>query len=282
MGGTIHHLRSSWLEARSVGPTRLGDEKRPFTEKNNVLYPKCHQRTTRFRKTGAPGRPRVAALPIRRVRPVLLRCFGKAVAERLRARLAEWARKDPPPSQQSMKCCRSCARRSVVLVSARDHQAMLAHCPPKTRGGIEQIPNPVGMNQSFGKRPRPAPLAPLARADQADQPHLIDPKTWAMRLMVTNPAPRMLLKPSDERRKAADGVFSLRAVELSGKLRGNHGHVTAAVLPNPQGPAAKRPDDQCFRRLKFRHGCRPRRRCAMCGWIGQDQPPLPGALLYCE
>jgi hypothetical protein len=150
---------------------------------------------------------------------------------------------------------------------------MAPHHSPKARCGVEQVSDPIGMNHPFGKCPRPAQFAPLACADQANQPCLIDPKARATRLMVTNPASCMLLKPPDEQGKAADGLFSLRAVELPGKLHRNHGHVTATVLPNSQCPPAKRPDDQCFRWLKFRHGCRPRRRCAMSGWIEQDQPP---------
>jgi hypothetical protein len=150
---------------------------------------------------------------------------------------------------------------------------MAAHHSPKTRCGVEQVPDPIGMNHPSGKRTRLARLAPLARADQANQPYLIDPETGAARLVVTQPTPCMLLKPSDERGEAADGLFSFRVVELPCKLRGNQGYVTVTVLPNSQGPPAKRPNDQCFRRLKFQHGRRPRGRYAMCGWIGQDHPP---------
>lgn len=128
---------------------------------------------------------------------------------------------------------------------------MAPHRSPKTRCGGEQVPDPIGMNHPFGERPRLAQLAPLACADQANQPRLIDPKTRTARPMVTNPAPCMLLKSPDERSKAAGGLLGLRAVELPRKLRENHRYVTATVLPNPQGPLAKRPDDQCFRRLQF-------------------------------
>jgi hypothetical protein len=106
----------------------------------------------------------------------------------------------------------------VILISARDHQAMALHRSPKTRCGAQQVPDPIGMNHPFGKRPRSAQLAPLACSDQANQPYLIGPKTRAARLMVMYPASCMLLKAPDELGKAADGLFSLGAAELPRKL----------------------------------------------------------------